>query len=93
MVSLDSVVIETIAKRLTAEVDRSKVTRDAKLTDLAIDSLDFVEIVFELEEKFDISVPYNANDPKSAGLAYDTVGQVVDGIAELVRARDAKKPA
>jgi acyl carrier protein len=88
MTNLDSDVMEIIAKRLT--VDRSKLTREAKLTDLAIDSLDFVEIVFELEEKFDVSIPYNANDPKSAGLAYETVGQVIDGITELVRQREAK---
>ena len=36
---------------------------------------------------------YNANDPSSAGVSFQNVGDVVDGIAKLIAARDARKPA
>ena len=45
---------------------------------------DVAEIIFAIEEKFDIEVPYNANDTNAAGINFETVGDVVDGIAKLV---------
>ncbi len=93
MASLENDVLDIVAKQ--ANIDRAKLTRDANLADLDIQSLDVVEIIFALEEKFDISVPYNANDPSgaSAGMAFKTIGDVVDAIAKLVGERDAAKSA
>ncbi len=34
---------------------------DTELQSLEIDSLDFVELLFSLEEKFDVDIPFNAN--------------------------------
>jgi acyl carrier protein len=52
-----------------------------KLEDLGIESLDAVEMIFELEEKFDITIPYNANDSRTE---FDTVGDVVRAVEKLV---------
>jgi len=82
MAGLESDVIEIIAKQVNR--DPASVKRDDRLTDLDIQSLDVAEIVFAIEEKFDIEVPYNANDTNAAGISFDTVGDVVDGIAKLV---------
>ena len=41
-------------------VERSKVAPGTSLADLAADELDFVELVMELEEHFDISIPDDA---------------------------------
>lgn len=92
--SVESDVLDIIAKQ--ANIDRAKLTRDANLAELDIQSLDVVEIVFAIEEKFDITVPYNANDPSgaaNAGINFKTIGDVVDGVQKLVAERDAAKSA
>ena len=93
MASVENDVLDIIAKQ--GNVDRAKLTREAALTELEIQSLDVVEIVFAIEEKFDITVPYNANDPTGAasGVSFKTIGDVIDAIAKLVAERDARKTA
>ncbi|MCB1387688.1 MAG: acyl carrier protein [Rhodobacteraceae bacterium] len=60
-------------------------TRDMTLASLGIDSLGMAEILFAIEETFDVEVPFNANEPDAA-LDLSTVGAVCDGVAALVRA-------
>lgn len=81
-------VIEIIAKQ--AKVAPETLSRETVLGDLGIESFDTIEIVFALEEKFDIEVPFNANTEDKANAAFHTVGDVVDGIQKIVDARDAK---
>jgi len=83
MADLTSEVIEVIAKQ--AKVDASKVTRDTELADLNLESLDSIELVFALEEKFNIEIPFNANETNSAGISFSTAGNVIDAVAQLVR--------
>ena len=59
-------VIAIIAEQ--ALLDPRDVQADSLLADLGIDSLSLVEAIFAIEEAFDISVPFNANDPDRAGL-------------------------
>ena len=54
MASVESDIFEIIAEK--AAVEREEVVSDAKLEDLEIESLDIVEIVFAIEEKFDVEV-------------------------------------
>ena len=68
MASTRDEIIEIIAKQ--SPVDREKVVPEAVMEDLEIESLDLVEIIFAIEEKFDITIPYNANDPSTIGRAY-----------------------
>ncbi len=89
--AIESDVLDIIAKQ--AKVERALMTRKTSLAELNIQSLDLVEIIFALEDKFDIEVPYNANDPGSAGVSFQNVGDVIDGIAKLIAQRDARKPA
>lgn len=72
-------VLDIVAEK--AQIDRDKLALDAKLTDLEIASLDVVEIVFALEEKFDIQIPYNAN---AAQVEFETVGDVVKAVETIV---------
>lgn len=51
------------------------------VTDLGFDSLQVLEVIAELEDKFDISIPLN-DVP-----ATRTVGQVVSQVASLVEAK------
>jgi acyl carrier protein len=54
---------------------------------LGLESLDAVEMIFDLEEKFDIQIPYNANTD-NARTEFETVGDVVKAVQKLV---DEKK--
>jgi acyl carrier protein len=76
-------VIAIIAKKV--RVDRPKIEMTDRLEELGLESLDAVEMIFDLEEKFDIQIPYNANNPRTE---FDTVGEVVRAIQDLV---DKKK--
>ena len=71
-------VVAIIAKKLPP--DKRNLNMTDRLDELGIDSLAAVEMIFDLEEKFDIQIPYNAND---ARLEFETVGEVVDAIKKI----------
>ena len=76
-------VVSLIAQK--ANVDPSELNRDTSIQDINIDSLDVVEIFFDVEETFDISIPYNVNEEKLTDNAnFRTVGNVVDTVSKLV---------
>ncbi|MBB4265529.1 acyl carrier protein [Roseospira visakhapatnamensis] len=58
-------------------LERERLSRDANIKDLEISSLDFVEIVFAVEEEFDIEIPYNANTMDSD---FETLGDIIDAV-------------
>ena len=72
-----------------AVLDVSDVTPDSTLAELGIDSLGLVEAIFAIEEAFDVSVPFNANDPQAAGFDLTSVGSVVAAVERLVAVRAA----
>ena len=79
---MDEVTADTmaiIAKRLPA--DRHDLSMTDRLEDLGIDSFTAVEMIFDLEEKFDVQISFNAN-ANMTGLV--TVGDVVAAIKKLV---------
>lgn len=81
MVDVTSDVVAIIAKK--KRVDKPTVELTDRLEDLGLESLDAVEMIFDLEEKFDIEIPYNANtnNPRTE---FDTVGDLVKSIQKLV---------
>lgn len=70
-------------------VARDTLAMDKKLTDLNISSLDVVEIVFALEDKFDIQIPFNANQSADQKLEFSTVGEVVAAVEKLLKQKAA----
>lgn len=66
-----------------AVLEPSDVKMDSTLEDLGIDSLGLVESIFAIEEAFDISVPFNANDPQASDFDISTVASIVAGIERL----------
>lgn len=74
--------IEIIAEQ--ALLDPADVTMESTLEDLGIDSLGLVECIFAIEEEFDISVPFNANDPTDTSFDISTVATMIDAIQDLV---------
>ncbi|WP_299965891.1 acyl carrier protein [uncultured Roseobacter sp.] len=74
-------VIAIIAEQ--AVLDPSDVTMDSTPESLGIDSLGLVESIFAIEEAFDISVPFNANDPQASDFDISTVSSIIAGIERL----------
>ncbi|MFN0115898.1 MAG: acyl carrier protein [Paracoccaceae bacterium] len=79
-------VISIIARQ--AVLDPSEVRPDMALDDLGIDSLGLVEAIFAIEERFDISVPFNANEPKAHDFDTSTVATVIAGVERLIAGRN-----
>ena len=68
-------------------VDRAAVHPNASLADLKIESLAVVEIIFALEEKFGIEIPFEANQQT---VRFETVADVVKAVEGLVAAKPAR---
>jgi len=43
-----------------------------------------VESIFAIEEAFDISVPFNANEPEASDFDISSVGAIIAGIERLI---------
>lgn len=80
--SISDRVIAIIAEQ--AVLEPSDVTPDSTLEDLGIDSMGLVESIFSIEEEFDISVPFNANEPNSGDFDIASVAAIIAGIEKLV---------
>jgi acyl carrier protein len=70
-----------------AVLDVADVKPEATLDSLGIDSLGLVESIFAIEEAFDISVPFNANDPSQSAFDISSVGAVIKAVEGLVAAK------
>jgi acyl carrier protein len=81
----------TTAERLRELLQRDfqlapeRLTPEARLEDLEIDSLRMIEILFSVEEAFAISVPADAAEIKAR---VQTFGDLAAYIDELVRGTD-----
>ncbi len=71
------------SKRIPAE----RVTIDSAFEELGIDSMDAVEILFALENEFDINIP----DEEVKNVR--NVRQMVEGVEKLLAAKAAGTPA
>jgi len=80
-------VIEIIATQ--AVLDVGDVAPDSTLDSLGIDSLGLVEAIFAIEEAFDISVPFNANDPQANTFDISSVAAIVAAVKTLIAAKAA----
>lgn len=80
--SIQDKVIAIIAEQ--AVLDPSDVSTDSTLEDLGIDSLGLVESIFAIEEEFDISIPFNANDPTASDFDISNVAAIITGIEKLI---------
>lgn len=78
-------IIAIIAEQ--ALMDPAEVTLDTTPADLGIDSLGLVETIFALEEAFDISVPFNANEPEKSDFDISSVGAIVSAVRGLIAAQ------
>jgi acyl carrier protein len=70
-----------------AMLEPSDVALDNTLDDLGIDSMALVEAIFAIEEAFDISVPFNANNPEDSGFDISSVASIIAAVDQLKAAQ------
>ncbi len=75
-------VIAIIAEQAVLEI--ADVKMDSTLESLGIDSLGLVESIFAIEEAFDISVPFNANDPAQSEFDISSVASIIAAVEGLI---------
>jgi len=82
--SVEERVIDIVAEQLNES--KEKITRETSfVNDLGADSLDTVELVMELEEEFDITIPDDAAEK------IQTVGQAIEHIEQAVEGNDTSR--
>jgi acyl carrier protein len=79
---IEEAVIAILAKQLL--LSPAEVAGTARVDDLGLDSLGKVEAIFALEERFDIAVPFNANEPDQPDFDFSSVPSIVQGVEELI---------
>ncbi len=67
--------------------DDIAIDRDTPIDSLGIDSLDFVELIFNIEEKYDVDIEFNANIDGTFPFA--TVGNAADAVQSLIMQKHA----
>jgi len=80
--SIHDRIVAIIAEQ--AMLDPEQITPQATPAELGIDSLGLVESIFAIEEAFDISIPFNANEPEQSDFDISSMGSIIAGVEKLV---------
>jgi acyl carrier protein len=86
---------DQIRNRITAIIAEQAMLEPDQISDastpqdLGIDSLGLVESIFALEEEFDISIPFNANEPEKSEFDISTMGTIIAAVERLVAQKAA----
>ena len=85
-----STVAENLREILTEKfsVPEENIRPEAKLNELGLDSLDLIEVLFEVEEKFDIRIPQDGSAIRTG-----TMQELLETITQLVGQKDAAPQA
>ena len=86
--SVKETVIEILAEQ--ALLETKDVYDNSSLESLGIDSLALVEVIFSLEESFDITIPFNANDPGGTNFDISSVSSVVSAVESIIKSSTSK---
>lgn len=82
MTNVKDRIVEIIAEQ--AVLETSDISLEQSLEDLGVDSMGLVEAIFAIEESFDISVPFNANEPEKSEFDISSVSAVVSAVERLI---------
>ena len=80
--SVQARVIAIVAEQ--AMLDPDEITLGSTPAELGIDSLGLVESIFAIEEAFDISIPFNANEPAQSDFDISSMGAIIAAVEKLV---------
>ena len=76
-------VLELVRKQ--TGIDPKEISLNSKLEDLNLDSVAIVELVFSLEETFDISIPFEGLDESEIKKHFYNVSSLADHIEDLLK--------
>ena len=65
--------------------DPKKISLLCKFEDLNLDSVAIVELIFSLEEKFNISIPFEGLDESELKKNFHTVSSLINHLRELLK--------
>ena len=81
--------IKTILSEQTL-MDPNEIADNLSLEEIGVDSLALVEIVFAIEETFNITIPFNANDPTNSSFDITNVNSIVTAVEGLIKSSSGK---
>ena len=80
--SVQDRVIAIVAEQ--AMLDPDEITLGSTPAELGIDSPGLVDSIFAIEEAFDISIPFNANEPAQSDFDISSMGAIIAAVEKLV---------
>ena len=81
--TIQDTVVEILAEK--ALLKPGDVKLDFSISDLGLDSLGIVEIIFALEEQFDIEIDINFNNVNSSDFDISTVQEIIKSIEKILK--------
>jgi len=82
-------VIAIIAKKVPG--DKKNIKLSDNLQELGLESIDALEMIFDLEETFDIHIEINANRVEEVDESWQDVGRAIETVSQLVSVRAASR--
>ena len=82
MNKIEKQVLELVGEQ--AGIDPKKISLLCKFEDLNLDSVAIVELIFSLEEKFNISIPFEGIDEIELKKNFHTVSSLINHLRELL---------
>ena len=83
MDKIEKQVIELVGEQ--AGIDPQKISLLCKFEDLNLDSVAIVELIFSLEEKFNISIPFEGIEEIELKKNFHTVSSLINHLRELLK--------
>ena len=83
MDNVEERVLELVGEQ--AGIDPREIRLSSKLEDLNLDSVAIVELVFLLEEKFNVSIPFEGLDESELKRNFHTVSSLIDHLKKLLQ--------
>jgi len=81
--TIQDTVVEILAEK--ALLKPGDVKLDFSISDLGLDSLGIVEIIFALEEQFNIEIDINFNNINSSDFDISTVQEIIKSIEKILK--------
>ena len=83
MENIEEKVLELVGKQ--TGIDPKQIPLDRKFEDLNLDSVAIVELVFSVEEAFDISIPFEGLDESEIKKRFYTVSSLIVHLKDLLQ--------
>ncbi len=83
MDKIEKQVLELVGE--LAGIDPKKISLLCKFEDLNLDSVAIVELIFSLEEKFNISIPFEGLDESELKKNFHTISSLINHLREVLQ--------